>query len=499
VPPRRLALALVLLSVYLLAVALRLQSVGAASIGSDALGQLLAAYAAGWGHLPPPPNPEGGYSLWVVAWPMVRLAGSLHEVFVLRFGWGALAAPAAGLGAALLDPDRPRAPLLAALAGGLVAADPGLVDTLVIAFRGYGAPELVGLGTVGLLLALRGSRGGLLLATLAFVLASGQHPMGTAGGLGALVLLPALVRRLGGWTVGAAALLALVLVTPRLLILARMADCGQGAAACLSAVALQSSEADVSPLAFVTRAFHDRFAVEWRSAWWALPPALLLCLPGLRRPEAAGRRAALAYALAAVVALLLVGLSVSSLRSYHLRVLAVPIAIAAAAGLSRLGWASLLLLPWLAGQWLPIAVVPPARGSVELADRLGDELQRELVGEPGAIRVDGVWFDRPEGVDPAAVVLSAVLHGADPARFGLDPSAAVLLLVHDAPRLAPGSACTAVTGATWLQICRFPSRAEAEVWRESWGDTPLRMGGAYDWMKALHPSGAELGRAGWDR
>ena len=187
--PHALLLTL-LLALWALAWGMRLRGLPAATVGSYSLGQFLAALGLlRGGGLPHPPNPEGGHSLWLMVLPLLPLADSLQGLLQLRFALGALVAPLCGLAAWLLAEDRGRFP--AALAAGVVVAlDPGLIDTLIVAFRGYGAPELLALATVGGALALRGQRGGLALAGLSLLAATGQHPFAAGAGLGALLCLP---------------------------------------------------------------------------------------------------------------------------------------------------------------------------------------------------------------------------------------------------------------------------------------------------------------------
>ena len=104
-----------------------------------------------------------------------------------------------------------------------MAFDPGLVDTLVSGARTYGAPELVGLTTLGIALAMRGYTHGLAVAVLGLVWGAGHHPLAAGVGLGLLFLWPSnLGRGVRRWALGLGALLAV----PRALRLGDMLMCG---------------------------------------------------------------------------------------------------------------------------------------------------------------------------------------------------------------------------------------------------------------------------------
>lgn len=430
----------------------RLRCLDQVSVGSDSLGSFLAAWSAAPGHLPMPPNPEAGFSLWVTAWPLVQLAGSLEGLFALRFWQAALIAPLVLLATWRLTRDL-RA---AALAAALVVFDSGLVDTLVSSFRGYGAPELVAAATLGAIAAQGGSRLGLAAIPVALVAASGQHPFATGAALGVLTALPWLKPRRG---LLAAAALGAVCCLPRLWWIGRLADCPDGPAACLSTVAWGSAEGGMSRLALLLRAVGDR-STELGLATVPISIGVIAALWS--------RRGAAAWALGVLGGVLLLGLSVQSLRPYHLRIAAAPLAVAAAAGwlrLGRAGWGLGLLAVGLTAA-APLPLGDP--GALRRHDALGRQLR-----DAAPAWVDGAWGDGgPIVSEPSGVALSAVLQGAEPEALRPAPQRRLMLLVSDG---------TAEGSVRW-----FDSAAEARAWIDG-APALVGAGVAGDWLGALFP------------
>ena len=469
---RAAALAGVLAAVYALALWARLPAVEGASLGSDAITMFTRAWSLDWGHWPRPPNPEAGYALWLWVWPLVKVATSLKALFTLRFAQGALIAPLGAWAAARLAPHNK--PLAALLAGTLLALDPGLIDTLVVAFRGYGAPELAALTLLALTFGPRGR----LLALASALLALGQHPYGLGVAVGATAALLVSTRdrderiRL--------LILAGVLLTPRLLRTAQLADCGQGPWVCLSTIATGSAEPDTARLDILWRAVHDRFAVEWGPLWMMLPVGLLLAPRRDRRPWA--------LLLVGLGAILVLGLSLSTFRSYHLRIFAAPIAILVGAGLCRWWPLGLAALAWTALRWAPLP--PPVEDPG--APARADALAARLLEAPGPLWVDAAYFDRPVGLEPAPIVLAALLQGADPARFSPTPTARLALLTSDHPD---------ANGALWAEgryaLRLFDDKAAAQRWLAQTQPPPTEVGRAADWVGMLYPEEADRYALSW--
>lgn len=474
-----LAVTFVLLVVFGLALWVRLPAVPAATLGSDGLGPYLVALqvlqGGGWPH---PPNPEGGHSLWLLQLPLLPFSRSLEGLVSLRFGVAALVAPLASAAAAVLaSPGRRTA--AAAAAGVWLALDPGLVDTLTSAFRGYGAPEVLAAVTLCAAVALRRPATVLPLAAAAVLLvaASGQHPFATGTALGALLALAALEkdRRTLLWVVSAGLLACL----PRIHHLLWLAQCGEGTWACLARVAGGSAEPGTPGWEMLRRAFHDRILVE---GWWPWPVAGVgLGLLAWRPTHP--RRALLRWALGGLVGILVLGLLAKSLRPYHLRMAMPALAVASAVGLSRLPGAAWLLVvaalplwhPPPSGQeWGPLAVDATTASLLEPDD------------PPVGLRA--AWWDHPAGLDPTAVALSAWLQGCS-APLTTDLSAPVILLAHDVhfpsiEHLPPGSGWLQTSGRRPL-LLRFSSAEALQGWLETY--PPVHASNPSEWAGHLRP------------
>ena len=429
---------------WLLAVGWRLRSLDQASIGSDSLGQFLPGLAPG--SLPSPPNPEAGYALWVTAAPLVAAAGSLEELLTLRFAVGALIAPLGFLAAWAVAPQRRL--LAGSIAGAVLAVDSGLVDTLVSAFRGYGAPEL--LAAAALCLLAWPGRAGTIAGVVLLITAAGHHPFAAGAAAGVVLLLPWRDRK----TVAAAAVVGLLLATPRLLWIGSMADCGEGIIGCLSPIALGSSE-PLGRWALLQRALSDR-AGELSTGLLPLLAGLALCRD----------RRALLLAVGATAGVVLLALSVHSLRPYHLRIVAAPLAIAAGLGLARGSW-----MGGVGGLWavLALALHPPPLGDPGAATR-HDAVAAELASLPDPVWVEGAWYGGPIALDPAGVVLAACLQGQPPERFA--PGGHIVVLVSRPDGATVQTLEDAAAAREWLRL----------------SDPPEVLGGAADWASILQPS-----------
>ncbi len=486
--PPLLPLILLLGGLWILAAGARLDAIADATVGSDALGQYAVALqvllGGGWPH---PPNPEGGHSLWLMALPLVPFAGSLEELYRLRFIVAALVAPLGALAAWLLA--APRARGAAAVAAGVVLAlDVGLVDTLVSSFRGYGAPELLALATVGLALALTGRPWGLPLAGAAVVGATGQHPFAAGAALGALAALPGAAQGVDRrWRWATAATIA-ALCLPRLAHLAWLADCGDGAWACLGRVASGSAEPDTPRTEMLRRLFNDRVLVE---GWWPWP-LMAVGLAMLATRPVSGRRPLLGWALGTVAGVLAIGLSASSLRPYHARLAMPALAVAAAVGLSRSGRLPLALAVAALAQWAP-GRATPATGGIGPGD-VDRVARRVLAVSPGPVQIEAAWWGRPVGLEPLAVSLAAWLQadrGDRRARLTPAPDASVVLLAHDPPEAAlaglPDAATRLDLGLAQPVGLWFPSTESAAQWRADYGSPAVTDAG--EWAGVVGAAG----------
>ena len=485
VPVRRVPwlAGLALIGLWGAATAIRWQHLHGVTLGSDALGQFLAAWTVLSGGTPVPPNPEGGHSLWVVGLPCVLLGRSLEGVFAVRFALGALVAPLGALAAWYWAPPS-RTRWLAGLTAGLILAwDPGLVDTLMVSFRGYGAPELVALALLG---AGLGGRLGAGVAAAASVAATGQHPMATGVLLGVVGLAGRWTRLEWTWALGC----GLVAALPRLHWIWTLGSCGAGLWECLGTVATGSAEPDVDRFLMLKRALWDRFVVELRpGAAAALAVGLMGALWDRRTRHPA------MVALLGTLGVFALGLTIQGLRPYHLRACMPLVAVAVGCLVSVRPASVVLLAGCVAALGIRVAAPPAPDGGVVGVDALG----AVLATVDDAVQVEAVWFGDPVGVEPGAVVLSARQHGLDPARqLRVDGTGSIALLVNlaeeptasglvQSDRVWP--VLDAAATAAWpdVRVLRAASLDEARSWTERATPPPVVAGGSFDWVKALKP------------
>ncbi len=482
--------ALALLVLWGLAAAIRWAHVDEVTLGSDAIGQFLGAWTVLHGGKPVPPNPEAGHSLWVGGLLPVMLAGSLRELFVLRFAVGALVAPLGAWTAAQFA-DGYRKWVAGALAGLILAWDPGLTDTLVVSFRGYGAPEWI---AAALAAAAAGGRRGAIGSALCLVGATGQHPM-SAG----VVVVTAMgvwfhLREHRRWF--AVALVAAAV--PRVLWLADLGNCGAGMLVCLSHVATGSAEPDVGVFAMVRRALWDRFVVDlgWGGAALLGLGGLLACTERRTRPLAL-------FTLLAMFGVFALGLTIQGLRPYHFRAWMPLMAVTAGLGFSVRAWTPLLAVGTVL--LLPVRwTLPPGpQGEVQRVDALAQSLRHS----ESPVRVEAVWFGDPVGVEPGALVLAAMQAGwsVEPASWEDGQPVVVLVNLDEAGEgrmwtdavlsreQAMPARIDAPAKALWpdVRVLRFPTLHAAEC--AVLDAHPVAVGGSFDWLKAMAPGAPARG------
>jgi hypothetical protein len=477
---------LVSLALWVVAALVRLRELDQVTVSSDSLGPYLRAWSVSWDWIPRPPNPESGDGLWLLAWPLVHAAGNLVELMELRLVLGGLVAPAAFMAAWGLLADRtPRLQRWSAAltAGLLTAMDPGLVDTLISGARSYGAPELVGMATAALAWALRGRRWAVMLSAALLVLAADHHPLAAGMGLGLLAWYRPLRASLDRRSLVLGAAVGGLFALPRVLRMGAQALCGEGPIECLASIAQSNVPEDVDRLAVIGTALHDRFLVD---LGWTWPLLLLGVVLALHRPST---RHTATWALGGLGGLLLMGIVVGYIRPYHLRIVSVPIAVAAAVGLSR-WWPACLAVGIAATFWgWTERPVGPDPGALARADSIA----KAVVEVEGTLWVDQVWWDGPPRVDAPAVVLSAVLSGVDPDRFQLDPDATMILLTSAGP---PAPWPPLLEGPGW-RVHPAPGPTAVRAWVDERAHGPHSQGGALDWATALHPRTAEASQTRW--
>jgi hypothetical protein len=282
-----------------------------------------------------------------------------------------------------------------------------------------------------------------------------------------------------------AAGLGVLMGLPRLVRTGQLADCGEGFLVCLSGISGSNIDAESSTVDVLWMALRDRAWVDLGWVWMAIAAGLLIAVadPGARvsrdRHGHVGRpiRVLAIWVLGALLGVVLLGGGIDYLRSYHLRILALPLGVVAALGWAR-WWPASLTLGALAlgswGLWTPLA---PAEDLVSPTDLLASE----LADQAGPIWVDRVWWEGDPCIDPAGVVLSAVLGGKDAEDFQLDPLAQFVLIECGQDR----------------RVQHFQSPAEGRAWVDSQSMEPIQRGGAWDWAVALHPEQVRLEQAEW--
>ncbi len=445
------------------------------------------------GRLPAPHEPHFGDALWLSCLPLVAAAGSLEQLWVLRFLLSASIA-ASGFGAAwLLARGAPWQRGCAALGAGLFLAwDPGHIDSAISGARGYWAPELVALGLLGLAAGARGRPWGAALAVGGFFAAMHHHPMSAGLLLGAALLAAPAWRASAGrwrWLAVVVGLLLLASGVGRLLAGRELRH--EGLAGLLGVAMDSASASPLAHLELLWLALEDFFMAEQAWGWWLLPLGLLLALPW---------RAAW-LALAALLGVALLGLAVHHLDAHHLRLAIAPLAVAASLGWSRLArlcrWLPALralgALPLLAAllallSWrLPPYLDLPYRALEDL-----DGLARQVAAQPGPVWLDRAGLDRGPCTELSGVTLSMVLQDLPSDHLGVDQAATMLL-----------ASCGEIPGGldlVWLgheqALLRFESVQAARTWREGFGVSRAPVGDAADALGVLgrRPEGVDDSR-----
>jgi hypothetical protein len=440
----------------------RLKVVNEAIIGSDSLGPYLQAQSALFGHMPRPPNPESGDALWILSLPLIAVSQSLEMLFQMRFIAGALIAPIAFSAAWhwVDDTEKPTTRWAAAVASGLfVAFDPGLLDTLVSGARSYMAPELIGVFILSLALSLKGNPLAPFVAVISLVAAAGAHPMAIGMGLSIFAILGPLHRVQGGRRLRQAAIIGGLVAIPRLWGTIKLAFCGQGITACLAKVAQSNVDGQTQWQDMLTTAIHDRWLVDMGFGVWVLGLGVgVLCLGRVRR------RLGL-FVLLGYFGILAVGLSQGYVRSYHLRIIAVPISVGAAIGLARVPALLVFAVGLFVFKTAPMLPVGPDIGAASRHDQIASSLGKHPVW------VDRVWWDGPPLVDASAVVLSAWMAGHRSISLGKTTPIAVVQ-------------CSLDDG--W-SVQHFSSSTQAASWLQRQSRQAHQVGGAYDWATIVAP------------
>jgi hypothetical protein len=470
-PRRRLRLGPVellgLAALWGLAAALRLRALPLVMTLGDSLGPWWVAWRGWWSTTPHAP-PYGR----LLALPhalIVPFARSLWEAEAALLVLHAVVAPIGALLAAQAAADRRAGRIAGLCAGGLLAVDPGLIDTALSGAEGYLGAAWLGLAA---LLAGRRGAGAALGAAAAFTAAVHNHPL--ALGAAPLLWQGGWARALGMTT------LALLSLGPRLVALAAAAgpSLGDGAGA----------PGGAGPAAVIGGALDAALAHGG-------PATALLGIGALVGLLARSSRRLTGAGLLSLGGVALLGAGIGGLRDHHLRLLGLPLA-AGWAGAPRLGLALALLLLRPAPDPLarPGAWARPS--TLGLTHALGDALIGALRAHPGAGSplVDGVVLAGAPAAEPGGLVLDLLLRGEALATPAEDAPLVVILSFDRARPPSPPAGAAALRTTPTAALWRL-DRAGAAAWRAGL-PAEARVGGAVDGLVLIDP-GVDTARAAW--
>lgn len=451
-------------AVFGLALALRWRCLPLVMTLGDSLGPWWVAWRGPWQTTPHAP-PYG----WLLALPhaaILPFARSLWQAEAALLALHALVAPVGAALAAAAAP-RGRAAVVGAAVGGLLAVDPGLIDTAVSGAEGY-----LGALWLGMLVALGPAAPPAIrpaLGAAAFSAAAMNHPLGLCA---APLLWPACrgARGAGAWIAGIA--VGAVVLGPHLL---GLWGAAQGAAG--------PGAGPPGAAGGALRAYAQQGG----------PAALLIGLGPLVGLGARRTRALSAATLLSLGLLLLVGEHLGALRDHHLRLLSLPAAAGwAALSAPALALALLLLRPAPDPLARPGAHSRP--GTLGMTHALGLALSRPGGWSSGeAVLVDGVLLGGGvPAAEPGGLVLDRLLRArAAPAPDGSSDLVLILSFARGAPPALPAGGRALWAGDT-AALWRLP-RAAAEGWALPPG---AAVGGAMDGLVLLDPA-ADAALTAW--
>ena len=314
---------------WVIAIYVRLSYFPFVQVTSDTLSPFVGAirwWNTGWFGAA---NPESDQWLWMLSAPLLLPSFGLSDLFWWKCAATTMLIPCA-CWMVIQVTDKHQWFWMMVISS-ILTLDMGLVDTMLSSFRGYWAPECMTIAIIGVLLWQRGYRWGAGLTTVATIIAMGQHPL-------VLGTVPALIwlwreqyRRAESWWVSIG--LAVIFMLPRFLWIYHLMQCDAGGLACLRDVAVSSSESEVSMVDMLTRVLHDRL-------WIEMGLGSLLMLIGWWYSDNREVRHWLVWSIFGIVVL---GLSISTLRPYHFRVLIVPMFVLSIQGLSKIDVRGLII------------------------------------------------------------------------------------------------------------------------------------------------------------
>jgi len=325
------------------------------------------------------------------------------------------------------------------------------------------APEWIALAGLLAAFGIGGHSTSFVMALPLLVIAAGHHPLGLGAVLGWLLLAIRMGLEKRHLVFGL--LLALLFGLFRMIWMWRIAQCDAGGLSCFQTIALGSSE-EIGMLEIVSRAFYDRLINElgWLSS---------LSLLGI---VVARKGKYLWWTIGLLLGIVVLGLSISTLRPYHLRLAAAPIAVISAIGLSILGRRGLALGGVaLIGSTISIVKLDKAPGQLAAHDEMAAALESE---GGGPIWVDGLQGGAEYTLYPGAVVLSAWLNDSD-RQFSTSPHDSKLVFFEVDGVGEPFT-------INW-SMKTFDSIQEARPWIDRQRSAGKDIGGAHDWAVRLHP------------
>ena len=441
---------------WILSCWIRLTYVSFSQVTSDTLSPFVAGIQ--WWHTGvfQPANPESDQWLWILSLPLMSLSNSLTQLFWWKCLATTIVVPISmWMSAQLIQRYQLFWMLVLAM---ILTFDMGLVDTMLSSFRGYWAPECMAIACIGLVYWDKGHAWGGHFATVWTVIAMGQHPL-VFGCLPALFWLWNSMRQRGQrWWISI--VLAFVCTIPRIVWLWELSFCDAGGLACFTDIASSSSE-DVSTWSMVSRAFVDRLWVE-------MGLASILMVFGCWYSS---NRVLKIWVLAGVLGITILGLSISTLRPYHYRVLIIPMFL-----LSIEGWSQLKIKGVLAGVcWccmvLLYRIEPVGWFSTTKAS---DSVAKELCQESEPIWLEG--YGESLQVSPQSVGMSLILQECQ-------------ITMAKSP-----------TQMIWvLEMMNNPIEVGVVVWQE--GDVAMKQVAKEDWL-LISPdqkwSGHDVAILEWD-
>lgn len=376
---------------WLLAIWVRLSYLPYAQVTSDTLSPFVAGIRWWNTGFFQPANPESDQWLWILSLPLVGLANSLSQLFWWKCVATTVVVPIS-MSLIMVTVEK-HARFWAVVMAVILTLDMGLVDTMLSSFRGYWAPECMALVCVGLVYWEKGCTWGAHLATVATVVAMGQHPLVLGCTPALMWLWWSMWRREASWWW--AVLLAVVCVIPRGFWIWELMQCDAGGFACLTDIAVSSSE-DTTFWSMISAVLVDRLWVE-------MGFASVLMLWGWQQSSTSILRQ---WTILSALGIAVLGLSIDTLRPYHFRVLIIPTFMVAIQGLSQLDWKGLSAGVLWCACVLFFRIEPVAWFSVS---EHADAVAAHLCDETGPIWLEGYGADLQ--VSPQSVGVSMMLQG----------------------------------------------------------------------------------------